>query len=134
VGVGLPPPGPLAFVCEWPTRHIPETRAEIDASLVLEAAARAVAIWPDELIEEAGVLPIRVRRRQQVAGEPQPSSRAGSSRQGVEVRAMYTIAARQAGRRWCGAGRRRVGRAGPAARTRLSPTAGLARGRKQGSS
>src|SRR5829696_5842163 len=34
-------------------------------------------------------------RRQQVAGEPQPSSRAGSSRQGVEVRAMYTIAAKQ---------------------------------------
>jgi hypothetical protein len=28
-----------------------------------------------------------VRRRQQVAGEPQPSSRAGSSRHGVEVRA-----------------------------------------------
>jgi hypothetical protein len=36
------------------------------------------------------------RRRQQVAGEPHPSSRAGSSRQGVEVRAMYTIAAKQA--------------------------------------
>jgi hypothetical protein len=29
-----------------------------------------------------------VSRRQQVAGEPQPSSRAGSSRHGVEVRAM----------------------------------------------
>jgi hypothetical protein len=37
-----------------------------------------------------------VRRRQQVEGEPQPSSRAGSSRQGVEVRAMNTIAAKQA--------------------------------------
>jgi hypothetical protein len=36
-----------------------------------------------------------VSRRQQVAGEPQPSSRAGSSRHGVEVRAMYTIAAKQ---------------------------------------
>jgi hypothetical protein len=35
------------------------------------------------------------RRRQQVAGEPQPSSRAGNSRHGVEVRAMYTIAAKQ---------------------------------------
>jgi hypothetical protein len=56
---GLPPPGPLAFVCEWPARHIPETQAEIDASLVVEAVARAVAIWPDELIEEAGVLPTR---------------------------------------------------------------------------
>ena len=29
-----------------------------------------------------------VSRRQQVAGEPQPNSRAGSSRHGVEVRAM----------------------------------------------
>jgi hypothetical protein len=37
-----------------------------------------------------------VRRRQQVAGEPLPSSRAGSSRHGVEVRAaMNTIAAKQ---------------------------------------
>src|SRR5512132_1420893 len=36
-----------------------------------------------------------VSRRQQVAGEPQPSSRAGSSRHGVEVRAMNTIAAKQ---------------------------------------
>ena len=45
---GLPPPGPLAFVCEWPARHIPETRVEIDASLILEAAARAVSIWPGQ--------------------------------------------------------------------------------------
>jgi hypothetical protein len=45
---GLPPPGPLAFVCEWPARRIPETRVEIDAGLVLEAAGQAVAIWPDQ--------------------------------------------------------------------------------------
>jgi hypothetical protein len=45
---GLPPPGPLAFVCEWPARHIPETRVEIDAGLVLEAAARVVPIWPEQ--------------------------------------------------------------------------------------
>jgi hypothetical protein len=45
---GLPPPGPLAFVCEWPARGIPESRTEVDAGLVLEAAARAVVIWPDE--------------------------------------------------------------------------------------
>ena len=44
---GLPPPGPLAFVVEWPARDIPESRVEIDAGLVLEAAARAVPIWPD---------------------------------------------------------------------------------------
>jgi hypothetical protein len=45
---GLPPPGPLAFVCEWPARQIPETRVEIDAGLVLEASGRALAIWPDQ--------------------------------------------------------------------------------------
>ena len=45
---GLPPPGPLAFVCEWPARDIPESRVEIDAGLVLEAADRAVPIWPGQ--------------------------------------------------------------------------------------
>jgi hypothetical protein len=45
---GLPPPGQLAFVCEWPARNIPETRVEIEAGLVLEAASRAVPIWPDQ--------------------------------------------------------------------------------------
>ena len=37
----LPPPGPLTFVCAWPARSIPEVRAEIDAGLVLGAAAAA---------------------------------------------------------------------------------------------
>jgi hypothetical protein len=37
----LPPPGPLAFVCAWPGRGIPESRVEIDAGLVLDAAAAA---------------------------------------------------------------------------------------------
>jgi hypothetical protein len=45
---GLPPPGPLTFACEWPARQIPESRAEVDAALVLEAAGRARAIWPGE--------------------------------------------------------------------------------------
>jgi hypothetical protein len=43
---GLPSPGPLAFVCAWPARGIPEARVEIDGGLVLEAAGRAVALWP----------------------------------------------------------------------------------------
>jgi hypothetical protein len=43
---GLPPPGQLAFVCEWPARQIPESGVEIDAGLILEAAGRAVAVWP----------------------------------------------------------------------------------------
>jgi hypothetical protein len=45
---GLPPPGPLTFACEWPTEQIPPSQAELDAGLVLEAAARATRLWPDQ--------------------------------------------------------------------------------------
>jgi hypothetical protein len=43
---GLPPPGPLVFVCRWPTGQHPASGAEIDARLVLEAADRATTVWP----------------------------------------------------------------------------------------
>jgi hypothetical protein len=43
----LPPPGPLLFVCEWPAVGIAVTRAEIDAQLVIDAASRAQALFPD---------------------------------------------------------------------------------------
>jgi hypothetical protein len=42
----LPPPGPLAFVCAWPGRRIPEGRVEVDAGLVLDAAAAATPFFP----------------------------------------------------------------------------------------
>jgi hypothetical protein len=44
----LPPAGPFAFVCEWPGRGIAESRAEIDAGVMLDAAGRAVTLWPDD--------------------------------------------------------------------------------------
>src|SRR4029453_3750482 len=44
----LPPPGPLAFVCAWPARGIPEVRGEIDAGLVREAATAAVPFFASE--------------------------------------------------------------------------------------
>jgi hypothetical protein len=44
----LPPAGPFAFVCEWPRRDIAESRVEIDAGLILEAAGRAVTLWPED--------------------------------------------------------------------------------------
>jgi hypothetical protein len=44
----LPPAGPFAFVCEWPSRGIAESRAEIDAGLILDAAGRAVTLWHDD--------------------------------------------------------------------------------------
>jgi hypothetical protein len=43
---GLPPPGPLTFACQWPTEQIPPSQAELDAGLVLAAAARARILWP----------------------------------------------------------------------------------------
>ncbi len=43
----LPPPGPLAFVCEWPSEGIELTRVEVDADAIREAAARAEILWPD---------------------------------------------------------------------------------------
>jgi hypothetical protein len=44
----LPPAGPFAFVCEWPGRGITESRAEVDAGVILDAAGRAVTLWPDD--------------------------------------------------------------------------------------
>ena len=44
----LPPPGPLTFVVEWPALGIAETRAETDATAVVEAAASAAPLWPEE--------------------------------------------------------------------------------------
>jgi hypothetical protein len=41
-----PRQGPLAFVCTWPARQLPASGVEIDARLVLEAAARAAPVWP----------------------------------------------------------------------------------------
>jgi len=43
----LPPPGPVTLVCEWPAFRIDESRADIDAQLILDAAARATQIWPE---------------------------------------------------------------------------------------
>jgi hypothetical protein len=34
-------------VCEWPAFSIAETRAEVDAQLVIDAASRATPVWSD---------------------------------------------------------------------------------------
>jgi hypothetical protein len=44
----LPPPGDLAFVCEWPSKGIPLTRTAVDAGLIRAAAERAEVLWPAE--------------------------------------------------------------------------------------
>jgi hypothetical protein len=43
----LPPAGPLEFVCEWPAFDIGESRAHIDAQLILDAARRSIQLWPE---------------------------------------------------------------------------------------
>ena len=50
----LPPPGPLAFVCEWPAAGIALTRVEIDASAVLDAAVHAVTLWESDTSHGTG--------------------------------------------------------------------------------
>jgi hypothetical protein len=44
----LPPAGPIAFVCEWPSEGIDLTRLETDAAPMLDAAAKAQVLWEAE--------------------------------------------------------------------------------------
>jgi hypothetical protein len=43
-----PPPGPLLLVCAWPQLDVEESFAEIDGSLISDAAGTARVLWPDE--------------------------------------------------------------------------------------
>jgi hypothetical protein len=42
----LPPPGLITFMCQWPACEITDARAQIDASRILDAAARSTDPWP----------------------------------------------------------------------------------------
>jgi hypothetical protein len=44
----LPPPGPVELVCEWRAEDIELTRRELDAQVILDAAAQVEELWPDE--------------------------------------------------------------------------------------
>jgi hypothetical protein len=37
----------MEFVCEWPALGIPETRAGLDAQLILDAAGRSIRLWSE---------------------------------------------------------------------------------------
>jgi hypothetical protein len=50
----LPPRGPVGFVCEWPVAGIPLSRKEVDAQMLLDAAARARVLFPNESVSQAG--------------------------------------------------------------------------------
>jgi hypothetical protein len=43
----VPGPGALSLICEWPSHDIGETRYEIEADLIRQAAERARPVWPD---------------------------------------------------------------------------------------
>jgi hypothetical protein len=43
----LPPPGPITLALEWPARGLAESRHELDAGAILEAAAKSEKLWDD---------------------------------------------------------------------------------------
>jgi hypothetical protein len=43
----LPPAGPFNLVAEWPVHGIELTRTEVDGSQLVEAAGRALELWPE---------------------------------------------------------------------------------------
>jgi hypothetical protein len=38
----------VSFVCEWAAAGIPETRASLDAQLIVDAAGHSVRLWPED--------------------------------------------------------------------------------------
>jgi hypothetical protein len=50
----IPPQGPVTIVFRWLAEGIAETRVEVDAAPLREAAARAEVLWPDERPEWPG--------------------------------------------------------------------------------
>jgi hypothetical protein len=44
----LPPPGPFAFVVEWPREQIALTRQEVDADIFVDASSRSEVLWPEQ--------------------------------------------------------------------------------------
>lgn len=42
----LPPPGPVTIVCAWPALRLEESSAQCNGQLLIDAASRAVVLWP----------------------------------------------------------------------------------------
>ena len=71
----LPPPGPFACVCAWSSRGVAESRAEIDAGVILEAAGRAGR----DLVAARPVSRPRAQRSRRKNSRTSPTSRSGAS-------------------------------------------------------
>lgn len=50
----LPPPGTIDFVCEWPSKEIPETHRQVETGPLLEALAQAETLWPEDAGDGGG--------------------------------------------------------------------------------
>ena len=50
----LPPPGSVVLVCEWPAAGLALIRQEVDSQILLDAAARARSLFPDEPTSHPG--------------------------------------------------------------------------------
>ncbi|WP_285909483.1 hypothetical protein [Actinomadura opuntiae] len=42
----LPPAGPVSLICQWPAPRIPETHADIEAAVILDAVDDCIDLWP----------------------------------------------------------------------------------------
>lgn len=74
----LPSPGALTFVCEWPLMGIPESTREIDAAPILEAAARAIELWPGDLTAEGDTTSSTTSTLLVLQSEEEPPAAPGS--------------------------------------------------------
>ena len=41
----LPPTGALGLLVEWLSRGVPETRVDVNADAIIDAASRATVLW-----------------------------------------------------------------------------------------
>jgi hypothetical protein len=66
----LPPAGSMTFVFEWGDYAIPETSIDVDGTAVVDAANRAISLWPEDadLPEDPDRSP-RQASRQYTSGE-----------------------------------------------------------------
>lgn len=49
----LPPDGPLSFVCEWPAADIGLSRANVERTLLRDAASRSQTLWAQDAGSDA---------------------------------------------------------------------------------
>jgi hypothetical protein len=50
----LPPPGRVAFACEWPIARLELIRLDIDAASIADASKRAVTLWEPTVGPQSG--------------------------------------------------------------------------------